>query len=379
MNILIACDSFKDGLPALEVCEAIAKGIQLANPAVQTQLLPLADGGEGTAEILTYHADGQWVQKKVQDPLFREITAYYGLSKDRKTAFIDMAQAAGLQLLLPAERNPLHTSTYGTGQLILAAMQQGVEKIILGIGGSATNDGGIGMARALGYVFKDKKGNILKGCGAELPEVSVIIPPKVDFPTIEVLCDVTNPLYGPQGAAYTYGRQKGADELMLELLDQGLQNLASRVKEQLGVEGAEIAGAGAAGGMGYGAMTFLKASLHSGIGAVMHYAHFAEHIKAADLIITGEGKIDEQTRQGKLISGICQEAMVYNKPVIAFCGALLASPRLVREIGLSAAFSIQTHPTSLEEALLQTAQGLCDLAFHVCKTLAIYPGRHQTF
>ncbi|MEZ5039652.1 MAG: glycerate kinase [Saprospiraceae bacterium] len=379
MNVLIACDSFKDGLPAMEVCKAIAKGIHLANPAIQTQLLPLADGGEGTAEILTYHTNGQWVQKKVQDPLFREIWANYGLAKDGKTAFIDMAQASGLQLLSPAERNPLYTSTYGTGQLILDAMQQGVEKIVLGIGGSATNDGGMGMARALGYHFKDKKGNRLQGCGADLSKVSVIIPPKVDLPTIEVLCDVTNPLYGPQGAAYSYGRQKGGDDPMLELLDRGLQNLASRVKEQLGVEGAAVAGAGAAGGMGYGAMVFLKASLHSGIGAVMHYTHFAAHVKAADLVITGEGKIDEQTRQGKLISGICQQAMAHNKPVIAFCGALLASPRLVREIGLTAAFSIQTHPTSLEEALLQTAQGLCDVAFHVCKTIDIYPGRHQTF
>lgn len=369
MKILVACDSFKDSLAALDVCQAIADGIRQAKPPFDVQLFPLADGGEGTAEILTYHAKGQWIEKEVADPLFRNIKAGYGLSEDGKTAFIDMAQASGLQLLSPAERNPLQTTTFGTGQLLLDAIQRGVQKIVLGIGGSATNDGGIGMAIALGYTFTDQTGRTLKGTGGELLRITKIIPPAINLPTLEVLCDVTNPLYGPQGAAAVYGRQKGADEAMLNVLDKGLEHLSQQVIQTLGIDRAMEPGAGAAGGMGYGGLVFLHGRLRSGIHAVMQEARFEEQLSGVDLIITGEGKIDAQTLQGKLISGICQQAKSHDIPVIAICGALLADPKLIRQIGLKAAFSIQTQPTTLSEALAHTAQGLTQLSFHLAHLL----------
>ena len=369
MKILIACDSFKDSLDALEVCRAIGDGIQQARPQFAVQLFPLADGGEGTADILTYHAQGRWIEKKVYDPLFRNIKAGYGLSADGKTAFVDMAQASGLQLLKPEERNPLETSTFGTGQLLLDAIQGGAQKIVLGIGGSATNDGGIGMAIALGYTFKDKHGQPLKGLGKDLQQIAAITSPAIHLPDIEVLCDVTNLLYGPQGAAMVYGRQKGADEMMQQVLDRGLQHLSAQVVQTLGVDKAHEPGAGAAGGMGYGALVFLNGQLRSGIHAVMQEAQFDEQLTEVDLIITGEGKIDDQTLQGKLISGICARATSYDIPVIAICGALLADPKLIRQMGLKAAFSIQTRPRSLSEALASTKEELTQLSFHLAHLL----------
>ncbi len=369
MKILIACDSFKDSLDALEVCRAIGSGIRQARPEFAVQLFPLADGGEGTAEILTYHAQGRWIEEEVADPLFRKIKAGYGLSADGKTAFVDMAQASGLQLLKPEERNPLETSTFGTGQLLLHAIQSGVQKIVLGIGGSATNDGGIGMAIALGYIFRNKQGQPLKGVGKDLLEIAEIITPTISLPQIEVLCDVTNPLYGPQGAAVVYGKQKGADDMMQQVLDRGLHHLSTQVVQKLGIDKANEPGAGAAGGMGYGALVFLDGQLRSGIHAVMQEANFKAQLTDVELIITGEGKIDDQTLQGKLISGIFEQAASYNIPVVAICGALLADPKLVRQMGLRAAFSIQTRPRNLAEALASTAKELTALSFHLAHLL----------
>ena len=369
MKILIACDSFKDSLPALAVCQALETGIRKAQPRLQTQLFPMADGGEGTAKILTYHTQGQWRTVEVKGPLNTPVQAGYGLSKNGRVAYIDMAEASGLQLVPPKLRNPLQTTSFGTGQLIQNAIHQGVDKIILGIGGSATNDGGVGMANAVGYRFFDKHGNLLRGKGKELTAISHIESPSQGFPTIEVLCDVNNPLYGPRGAAAVYGPQKGADQDMVDQLDQGLQHLAGLVNRTMHKDLADVPGAGAAGGMGYGAMVFLKGTLKSGIEAVMAEAQFGEALMGVDIVITGEGKIDAQTVQGKLISGICQRAGQYGIPVIAVCGALLASPDLIRKIGLQAAFSIQRYPINLASALKEAGLNLESLGSQLANTL----------
>ena len=370
MRYLIATDSFKDALPAAEVCAAIARGLRLGDPSASTVLLPLADGGEGTAEVLTTLTQGEQIHCRVCDPLGRPVEAHYGWQTTSKTAFIDMAAASGLQLLQPEERNPMLTSTYGTGELIRDAVSRGAAKIVLGIGGSATNDGGMGMAIALGHQFLDAEGERLSGTGADLQKVSKWLPTEEVVPAVEVLCDVDNPLCGPdRGAAYVYGPQKGATPEQVVQLDQGLEQLAAIVQQKTGGAFASVPGAGAAGGLGFGALAFLAASLRSGIQTVLEYAAFDQHLANCDVVITGEGKLDDQTLQGKLIQGLCSRAAAQQKPVIALCGAMLASPEAIRAIGLKAAFSIQTQPRSLAEALQLTAVDLAGTAFQVGRLL----------
>lgn len=372
MKILIATDSFKDALPALEVCQAIEAGIKRAMPQADVQLFPLADGGEGTSEILTYHSKGQRIQLEVKDPLFRSITASYGLSEDGQTAFIDMAEASGLQLLNTKERNPKATSTYGTGQLVVDALQKGVKHILLGIGGSATNDAGMGLAQALGYRFYDEKGKELEPIGANLGLVRNIVKganrTDLDEVKVEVICDVNNPLFGEQGAAHIYAAQKGADEVMIKELDIGLRSFAKQLNDYFQRDFSNVPGAGAAGGLGGGAMAFLGARLRPGITTVMEFTHFANQLKAVDLLITGEGKIDNQTLHGKLIKGICSAAQKHQIPVIALCGTLTADLEVIEQIGLTAAISILSRPVTLSDALLETAVGLEQTAFHLMKT-----------
>ncbi|MEM7368359.1 MAG: glycerate kinase [Bacteroidota bacterium] len=376
-RILIACDSFKDALGAVAVCQAIAKGIHQSQSEWSCVSLPLADGGEGTADILTHHAQGKQVEAASVDPLFRPMRGTYGLSKDGKQAFIDMASCSGLQLLSPEERNPMLTTTYGTGLLLKDAINRQVQKIVLGIGGSATNDAGIGMAIALGYQFLDKNGSPLNGVGGDLGAIASILPPDISLPAIEVLCDVNNPLFGPTGAAYVYGPQKGADPAAIMMLDKGLRHLGHLVHQQSGKDWSMLPGAGAAGGMGFAAKAFLNARLRSGIETVLSYAQFEHHLAEADLIITGEGKIDHQTIHGKLISGICKQAASSGTAVVALCGSLLASPTEINEIGLQAAYSILNRPMSLETALSETSQLLTHAAAQLASILSI-PMFNQT-
>lgn len=371
MRFLIAADSFKDALPAEAVCAAIARGVQRANNSAHCTELPLADGGEGTALVLTQLIEGQTITCSVHDPLGRPIEAKYGWNQQQATAFIDMAAASGLQLLQMHERNPLLTSTQGTGELIRDALDRGARKIVLGIGGSATNDGGMGMGIALGHQFLTADGQLLKGVGGDLTQLNQWIKSTLKFPKVEVLCDVDNPLCGEErGAAYIYGPQKGATPTQVAELDAGLNQLASVVAQASGQDYSQVPGAGAAGGLGFGALAFLGAELRSGIETVLHYANFEQHLSECDVVITGEGKLDNQTLQGKLIQGICQQAARQGKPVIALCGALLASPEAIQEIGLKAAFSIQSRPRPLAEALAQTAKDLEESAFHVSKLFA---------
>ena len=370
MRYLIAADSFKDALPAGEVCAAIAAGIRRAKPGAATIELPLADGGEGTASVLTELTGGELISCTVRGPLGRNVEAQYGWDSQSNTAFIDMAAASGLQLLTSRERNPMLTSTFGTGELIRNAVERGAEKIVLGIGGSATNDGGMGMAIALGHQFFAADGTALSGTGADLQRVAQWQTSDMKIPPVEVLCDVDNPLCGTaRGAAYVYGPQKGASPEQVISLDQGLKQLATVVQQQSGHDYATISGAGAAGGLGFGALAFLSAQLRSGIQTILEYAQFDHHLQDCDMVFTGEGKLDNQTLQGKLIQGLCRRSGAFQKPVIALCGALLADPEAVQEIGLRAAFSIQQRPLPLEEAIRQTAHDLEVTAFHIAGLL----------
>jgi glycerate kinase len=370
MQILIAADSFKDALSSLEVCRAIERGVRLASPSAQTTVFPLADGGEGTTEVLAYHLKGRVVEVWVHDPLARQVEAQYLLSEDGRTAFIEMAQASGLQRLAYPERNVLETSTFGTGELIADAMKKGAQKILLAIGGSATNDVGMGMAAALGWRFFSKNGDPLAPAGKNLVRVQRIVPP--DFlpeTTVEVLRDVDNPLTGEKGAVHTYARQKGASMADMIELEKGGLHFSKCLEAHFGKNFDGIPGAGAAGGLGAGAMAFLNAKLRPGTQAILDLTNFETYLKTADLVITGEGRLDRQTLHGKLVHGIARRATDFGVPAIALCGAVEATPADVGRIGLLAAFSCAHKPQSLEQALPHTAQALESLAFNVLKAM----------
>ncbi|MFY7908098.1 MAG: glycerate kinase [Emticicia sp.] len=372
MKILLAPDKFRGSLDAPQVCEAMAEGIRMVSPAIEVVSLPMADGGEGTLDLLLWYSGGKKQIAKVQDPLGRIIEAEYGISADGKTAFIEMAMASGLRLLKADERNPLKTSTFGTGELIKTVVALGVENIILGIGGSATTDAGIGMAAALGWKFLDENGQELNPIGENLLKVKKIQPPisSNQFPVlITVACDVTNPLFGENGAAYIYGPQKGADKEAVELLDKGLQNIAEIFTKDFGKDYAQIAGTGAAGGLGFGLMAFMNAELKEGVKLLMDFCAFEENLKNVNLIITGEGKIDNQTLQGKLIKGITDLATHAQIPIAAICGTLDVSPKELQEIGINYATSILNRPMNLDDALKYGHEGVRNATFYLVNLL----------
>lgn len=349
----------------------MAAGILLAYPKAKIIAIPLADGGEGTAKALTLQAGGKFVSVEVQNPLGRPITATYGLSPDYKTAFIEMAAASGLSLLAEAERNPNLTSTYGTGQLIADALDRGVEHIILGIGGSATNDGGTGIAAALGYLFLDEAGNELTPNGENLSKIHSIdasaIHPRLSSVKITVACDVTNPLYGKQGAAYIYGPQKGATPEQVLSLDQGLRHLAQIAINTFGTDFSKNAGAGAAGGVGAGALWFLNATLQPGAEIVLQQTQIETYIRQADLVITGEGKMDEQTLSGKLVLGLADLCLRHKVPLAVVCGTLAVSPEQLLDTGITYAVSAIDRPMSLEIAQTEAFSLVRQATFHLVR------------
>ncbi len=370
MNVLIACDSFKDALGALKACQAIESGLKAANSSLNIRIAPLADGGEGLSEILQYHLGVHNISLTISDPLFRPTEARYNSSPEGNIVFIEMAQAAGLQQLAITERNPLHTTTYGVGEMIQHALNSGAKRIVLGLGGSATHDLGTGMATALGWRFINEKGQPFIPTGATLSQITRILPPErspqqVQF---EVMCDVTNPLWGENGAAHIYAKQKGADDEAIQLLENGTIHFA----QLLAKNGTNIspmqAGCGAAGGMGYGAQYFLHAEMKKGIDVILDLIGFQQLAEWADIIITGEGKLDHQTAQGKLISGLVTHCSP--QKVIALCGAMETSISSIKDMGLLAAFSIAQGPCSLAEALAQTAKHLEITAFQVGQLLS---------
>ncbi|WP_198332914.1 glycerate kinase [Psychrobacter aquimaris] len=325
MKILIAPDSFKESLEALDVCRAIQSGFSQVFPDADYKLLPMADGGEGTSAVLSYVLGGRWKDVKVHDPLMRPITAKYLLLPDA-TAVIEIAQACGLHLLKAAERNPVTTSSYGVGELIADALKEGAKRIIIGLGGSGTNDAGLGMLMALGLTFHDVNDSLLTHGGGALANLHRIddssLHTKVLDAVFEVACDVTNPLCGLLGASAVFGPQKGAYPEQVNELDKALNHFAT-ICDQQGYEDCQhVEGAGAAGGLGYAMMTFFQAQLKSGFDTVAEVAHLSQHIAEADLVITGEGKLDVQTAMGKVAGGISQIAKATHTPVIAICGSV---------------------------------------------------------
>ncbi len=321
-TIVIAPDKFKGSISAIEFCEAVERGIKREIQEVNTIKLPLADGGDGTIDVLNYYLAGEMIPVDVHNPRLQKIKASYLYSKRKKTAYIEMSEASGIRLLNANQLNPLETTTYGTGELILNALNKGAQHIILGIGGSATNDAGIGMAKALGFRFYDKNHQALAGCGKDLIQISAIdssgVHPRLKHVNFEVACDVDNPLYGPTGAAVVYAPQKGATPEMVAHLDAGLKHFNEVAHSVFGRNLQHTAGAGAAGGLGAGCVLFLKACLKSGIELIKNQARFDEMIKDAHWVITGEGKLDQQTFSGKVIKGVMNS--LTGQKLAVFCG-----------------------------------------------------------
>ena len=349
-QITIAVDSFKGSLSSYDVACAAEQGILSALPHCKVKKISIADGGEGTAQALISTLQGEWREVRVHDPLMRPIMARYGVVDEGRTAIIEMASASGLTLLSTEERNPLLTTTYGTGEMIADAVRRGVRHLLIGIGGSATNDAGMGMLEALGYRFYDCKGHLVAGCGARLERVAHIdasgAMPELKECLLEVACDVKNPLYGPQGAAHIYAPQKGASPHVVERLDEGLKNFASVVNPTA----AHAEGAGAAGGLGYALQAVLGARLRAGIEMVLDAINFDQIISGSDLVITGEGRIDYQTIMGKAPSGVLQRAAKQGIPVVAIGGSVEESEAVQRS-GFAAILPVVSGPMTLEHAM----------------------------
>lgn len=360
MHIIIAPDSFKGSLTSHEVAQAMDRGVKRVLPTCTTTLLPLSDGGEGLVDSLVVASGGRLLEYQVQGPLKALVTAQMGLLGDGKTAVIEMAQASGLTLIKPEERNPLLTTTFGTGQLIKEALDLGCTKLIIGIGGSATNDGGMGMAQALGFQFLDAEGIALGSGGAELARLAKIdvtkVDPRLKGVQIEVACDVDNPLTGPKGAAHIYGPQKGATPEMVEFLDQALENYDKILQKDLGKSVNLTPGAGAAGGLGAGLMALLDGKLVSGIELVLRVLGFAEEAKGAELVLTGEGKFDAQSAFGKVPVGVGRQSLKLGVPVVVVAGTVLPDAEELHAEGITAYFSIQNKPMSLKEAMENGAE-----------------------
>lgn len=366
MKIIIAPDSFKGSLSALEVARAIQKGIKNADTTIETVVVPMADGGEGTVQSLVDATDGRIIELNVHDPLFRKIKSFYGIMGDGKTAVIEMAAASGLPLLKPEERNPLKTTSYGTGELIKDAVDRGCNEVILGLGGSATNDGGIGMAKALGIRFLDAHRNEVGSCGGDLVNIETVDVSGIDDRLAHVkfvaACDVDNPLCGKNGAANVYGRQKGATEDDVTFLDNGLAHFADIIEGKQGIDLKDHPGAGAAGGLGFGVMVFLHGRLESGIAIVSRMANLADKMVGADLVITGEGQIDFQTAHGKTPFGVAQLAKAKHIPVVAVAGSLGDNYQMLYQKGFDAIFSIIDKPMAIEDAFENTSELLQNIS-----------------
>lgn len=349
MHFLIASDKWKDSLTSLEACRAIEEGILEVFPQATLQFTPVADGGDGFLEVIQFYGKWQQVACQVKNPLFQPITTFYALSDDKQTAFIEMAKASGLALLPHHQRNPCRTTSYGTGELLRHALESGVKNIFLGIGGSATNDAGIGMAAALGYRFLDENGNELLPIGENLVKIALIdtknVHPRLKETRVTVACDVRHVFYGEKGAAQTFAPQKGASKADVLRLDEGLKRMADIFQRQFGVDVQKVEGSGAAGGLGGGAIAFLNAKLQHGATIVATLARLDEKISRADIVITGEGKLDAQSFQGKIVGEIYQRCQALQKPLLVFCGTIDGE----FSFPLFEVFSIAVAPCTLDE------------------------------
>lgn len=360
MKFVLAPDSFKESMTAKEVCTAMEKGILKVMPNAQITSVPMADGGEGTTDSLVDATKGQKYQVEVTGPLGQKVSAYYGILGDHHTAVIEMAQASGLSYVAKNDRKPatiLRTSTYGTGELINAALARGVNKIIIGLGGSSTNDGGAGMAQALGVKFLDQKHYELKQklAGGDLNQIASIdlsaLNPRVKDSEFLLASDVTNPLTGPNGASAVFGPQKGADATTVKILDRNLTHYAQVIKQAIGKNVAEIHGSGAAGGLGAGLLAFTNASIHPGVQLIAQETQLETKIKDADYVFTGEGGTDFQTKFGKTPFGVAQIAKKYQIPVISLAGYLGQGIDQLYSEGFTAIFGILAKAENIEQAL----------------------------
>lgn len=375
MKIAICPNAFRGSLTALQAAEAIAKGLQASQLECEPLIMPLADGGNGTLDVWLYAVQGQLIQVEVKGPSGESVLAEYGLAGT--TAMVEMARASGVELLKATERNPLKTSTYGTGQLILDAIQRGATEILVGVGGSATVDGGAGCLLALGALLLDEKGDLISGNGGALNQILRIDPTSlqknVQGVSIRVLCDVDNPLLGPSGAAAVFGPQKGADAESVRQLENNLRHFAEIVRRDVGVEIGNIPRTGAAGGLSAGLYGIAGAELVSGADAVIKACGYDKMLTAerVSLVITGEGKLDDQTGSGKGPLGIAQEANRQHIPIIALAGGVTASADNLREWGFASAWSIVPRPCTLEEALANGEAWLTETALQLGNTLAI--------
>ncbi|MGD9519992.1 MAG: glycerate kinase [Armatimonadota bacterium] len=360
MKVVVAPDSFKGCLSAQEVAAAISRGVLRAAPDAEVVEVPLADGGEGTVDALVSATGGHYEERVVEGPLGEPVTARFGVLGNGCTAVVEMAAASGLPLVPETKRNPGLTSTYGTGELIRAALDLGARQLIVGVGGSATTDCGGGMAQALGFRFLDADGQAIERVtGSRLRQVASIDAtgrdPRLDAVEIRVACDVDNPLYGPRGAAHVYAPQKGATPAQVEELDEGLRHMAEVIKRDLGVDVADLPGAGAAGGLGAGLVAFCGATLEPGAEIVLDAVGFEARLTNADLLITGEGKVDEQTAHGKTPAAAARGARAAGVPAVALGGSVALAAESLGGVGFTAVFSIVPGPLSLAEALERDA------------------------
>lgn len=374
MNIVIAPDSFKGSNGSLAVAQSIEKGLKRAAEDLECSLVPVADGGEGTVEAMIDSVGGSWESLTVTGPMGADVQASYGILSD-KTAVIEMASASGLPLVPEEQRDPGKATTRGTGELVLDALDKGCRKIVLGIGGSATNDGGTGLARALGYRFLDAQGKDLPEGGAALSDLASIDSSQVDGrvqeTTFHVACDVSNPLLGETGASYVYGPQKGASEKMVQELDSALAVLADLVKKDLGIDEAEHPGAGAAGGLGYGLLVFCSADLARGIDVVLDAIDFNSRIAGADLVITGEGKIDGQSIYGKVPVGVAERAQAFSIPVLVIAGDIGEGIDVLYKNGIDSLMSTVNRAMPLSEAMARGSELLVDAAERAMRMINI--------
>ena len=378
MKIVIAPDSFKDSLSAEKVADAIAAGLADVMPHAQLVKCPMADGGEGTVEAIVAAGNGQLRRNHVQGPLGAPVEAHWGWLPDSHTAIIEMAEASGLQLLKPEQRNACITSTFGTGELIKAALDAGARRVILAIGGSATNDAGAGALQALGLGLFDAQGNSLPRGGLALAHVARIelsgLDPRLAEVRFEIAADVNNPLCGEHGASAIFGPQKGASAEQVQLLDQALGHFADHCARVLPKDVRHEPGSGAAGGLGFAAKAFLGAQFRAGVEVVAELVGLAEAVKGADLVITGEGRFDAQTLRGKTPFGVASIARAEGVPVVVLAGTLGEGYQALYEHGINAAFAIASGPMTLQDACARAAPLLTDRARDIARLLILARG-----
>lgn len=371
---LLVPDSFKGTMSSMEVISVMEKAIRKYDQEANIHSIPVADGGEGSVDAFLYALGGEKVELMVQGPYGHKISSFYGVVDEGATAVIEMAAAAGLPLV-EDRKNPLKTTTYGVGELIVHALDQGVDKIILALGGSATNDGGCGMAAALGVRFLNRDGVYFIPTGGTLKEIVHIDLSQVDKRLVHVevttMCDIDNPLYGEQGAAYIFGPQKGATSLTLPMLDDGLRHLEQIVKNDLGLDYADFPGSGAAGGMGFGSMVFMNANLQMGIEAVLDAVNFDHMLDQTDYVFTGEGQFDSQSLRGKVVIGVARRAKEKNVPVIAVVGQINSPLDEAYGLGVTSMFSINTRAEDFSVSRYKSKENLKNVMENILTLIKI--------